>query len=465
MTNGPRVTDDDLPQLLPPNVPQATQIGDEWIINVADLQAGDKIMVTIDGIQPQWHPEPNDKLVGFLDLVPSENNVVIDRWNIYDYPWVTAFDPATIPNGTYQATYTKTNQVGDTVLSLPHPVTIVGSNASSYPSPRFPDAVNGVLLYSKIAERNGASIQTQYRLEQDDQVTFYWEGFDGSGEPKTTYQTDPPLKVGKDDVHSGYIADTIPFDRIEPLGNGGAGLAYYEVQRKGEGTHASLKTKVEISWKDITALQLTCTQHAAKIYSQLPNLRPCNHGTVFGAPGLPVTISTTRGAVILEARSTDPTNYQTTLDGAGLARFRVASSDQTLIMVMAAAAKLPGDPPTKNVTFDDYFDGRAAGIVGYAYTTQVPNDGVTPCSIYFQVESEFKGQGVTVTIVDTNSQATIINADPDTPLTRTVKLSDDGCGVAEIVDSCEEAIHVTLSVTGQGGVIQLPTPVQFIAFP
>lgn len=463
MKNGPRVTDD-LPKLLPPNVPQAKQIGDEWVINVGDLQPGDKIMVTIDGIQPQWHPEPNDTLVGFLDLVSSENNVVIDQWNICNYPWVTAFDPATIPNGTYQATYTKTNQVGDTLLSPPHPVTIVGSSASSYPSPRFPDAVYGVLLYSKIAAKNGTAIQTQYRLQKDDQVTFYWEGSDGSGNPKTSYQTAPPLNVSKSDVLNGYIADTIPFSSIEPLGDGGTGLAYYEVLRQGDGTHASLKTKVEISWRDITLLQLTCTQHAAKAFPTLPNLRPCNHGAVFGEPGLAVTISTTPGAVILEAGSGDPTNYQTTLNGAGLARFRV-SSEQPLIMLMAASAKLPGDPQVENVRFSDYLDGSTAGIEGYAYTTHVPNDGVTPCSIYFQVQPQFKEQSVAVTIVDPDSQATIIDADPDTPLTRTVELSDDGCGVAEIVDTCAEAIHVTLAVTGQAGVIQFPTPVQFVTFP
>jgi len=471
MKNGSGMTDDDLPQLTPPKVPQAKPIGDQWVIDVGDLQPGDKILVTIDGDQPEWHPAPGDALVGYLDLVSSENIVVIDQWNIENYPWSTVFDPGTIPNGTYKATYTKTNAAGDTLCSPPQPVTIVGSSASNYPSPRFPDAVNGVLLYSKIAAQGGAPVQTRYLLQKDDEVTFYWQGFDDSGNPETSYKTAPPLNVSDDDVKAGYIADKIPFSRIEPLGNDGTGLAYYEVLRGGSPvtskstTHTSLKTKVEISWNDITALQLTGTLQAAKAYPQLPNLMPCNRGAVFGAPGLPVTISVSLGAVIVEADSSDPTTYRTTLDGAGLASFRVASHDPTLITVVAASAQLPGDPPFCNMKFGDYLDGSAAGIEGYNYTTHVPNDGVTPCSIYFQVLPQFKAESVTVTIVDQNSQASIVDADPDTPLTRTIRLSDDGCAVAEIVDTCAEQVHVTLSVTGQAGVIQFPTPIRFVAFP
>ncbi len=463
-------------QLDPPNLPEAVEENGQWVIQIKTLSPGQNIVVQIPNFQDSgWHPSIGDRLRGYLNDTPSDNVVYIDRSNLSDPSWDAQFDPGKIPNGNYLATYTRINVVDSTASSLPTPVVIKGSTASSYPGPVFPDATNGVLLYTKILQQNGTPVRTQYALQQGDQVVFHWRGFDETGQedPNAAYVSDHPLLVQERDVANGYIADTIPLSSIQPLGDLGSGVAYYEVLRDGaihvsrntKSMEVSLDTEVEISWVDITALELTCTQGAVNTSSQLSNLHPCNHGAVFGAPGLAVTISVSSGAVIAEAGSEDPTTYRTQLHQDGLAHFSVSSSDQSLISIVAYAETLPGQPPTLNATFGKYTDGGTTGIIGYNYTSAVPSDGVTACSIYFQVLPQFVSQGVTVTILDAQSQAAIVGADPDTPHKRTVRLFSDGSGLAEIVDSCAESVNVSLSVPGQQGAIQFPYPVQFITFP
>ncbi|WP_206956993.1 hypothetical protein [Trinickia acidisoli] len=461
-----RTTKNETIELDAPTLPQSVEEAGQRIIHVDDLSPGQKIIVQVANYQKNWHASPGDKIQGYLNDTPSENVVYIDKANIDNTSWDTEFDPGKIPNGSYRATYTKTNEVGDLVDSLPQPVTIEGSTASNYPNPLFPDAVDGVLRYAQLSEHDGTPIKAEYGLQQGDQVTFHWQGFDEAGRevPQAAYETNPPIMAQAADVYNGYIQDTIPLSSIQPLGDLGSGVAYYEVLRQGA-THPSLNTKVEISWSDITALQLTSTQGAAKQSNQLPNLKPCNCGTVFGEPGLSVTISVSAGCVIAEAQSGDPTTYRTQLDGDGLATFSMSTSDQSMITIVAYSNTLPGDPPVENATFSDYLDGSAAGLMGYNYTTHVPSDGATACSIYFQVLPAFIEQVVTVTIVDEDSHATIVGADPDTPHTRTVTLYSDGCGWAQIVDTKEEKVNVALSVTGQTGSLQFPYPVEFISFP
>lgn len=454
-------------KLTRPSLPQAAEEQGQRVIHVDDFGPDEKITVRVLNDQgSNWHPTPGDTLRAYLNDTPSENVLSLDDRNVFDAFWDGKFDPATIPDGSYTATYRKTSQVGDIVAALPATVVIAGSSASEYRSPLFPDAQNGVLPYAKIAAENGAPIRTQYALCKDDQVTFYWQGFDESGNAVAgaAYRTDPPHTVQVADLVNGYVADTIPMAGIRPLGDLGSGVAYYEVRRQGV-THASLRTEVVISWSDLTALQLTCTQGAANASSQLPNLIPCNYGVVFGEPGLAVTISASLGGVILEAEGSDPTTYRTRLDWRGVAAFSVSSNDQTLISLAAYAGGQPGDAPTVDATFSPYLDGSAAGICAYAYTTRVPSDGNTACSIYFQVSPEFVDREVEVAILDDHAQATIVGADTNSPHTYTTMLYADGSGCAGIVDTCEEEINVALRVVGESTSLRFPHPVRFSAFP
>lgn len=116
----------------PPKLPQAVQQEGQWIIHVDDFSSGDKIVVQVPSGQTDWHPRPGDTLRGYLNETPSENVVYIDSGNVRHLSWETKFDPDAIPDGTYQAAYTKTNEVGDTLYSLKQTVVIAGSGASSY---------------------------------------------------------------------------------------------------------------------------------------------------------------------------------------------------------------------------------------------------------------------------------------------------------------------------------------------
>lgn len=156
-----------------PSLPQAAEEQGQRVIHVDDFGPNDKITVRVLNAQgSNWHPTPGDTLRAYLNDTPSENVLSLDDRNVFDAFWDGKFDPATIPDGSYTATYRKTSQVGDIVAALPTTVVIEGSSASEYRSPVFPDAQNGVLPYAKIAAEKGAPIRTQYALCKDDQVTF-----------------------------------------------------------------------------------------------------------------------------------------------------------------------------------------------------------------------------------------------------------------------------------------------------
>lgn len=457
----------DAPIVLPePSLPQANAQG---VIDVAALDSGDFVLVRIPNDRPDlWHPTPGDVVWAYLTdsqsgvTVTSEVAIVID--DPVEASWDAKFDPGKIPNGAYQATYQKWNLVWDVAASAPAPVTIEGASATGYPGPIFPGATDGVLYYSALSKQNGAVIRTNCGIQPDDQVTFYWRGVDrwGRSLPKAAYKTATPLKPSSTDLQNGYVADKIPFNKIRQLGNLGAGVGYYEVLRQGV-THTSLNTGVVISWSDIATLQVTSTSGAPMATVEPTDLYPCNIGTVFGEPGLAVTVSVSSGQIV-EADPGDPTIYGTRFDENGLANFSVMSNGDRVIVISALAA---GSGATRcTATYFDYQVANTAGIKQYAYTTSAPSDGVSACTIYFQVMDAFNGpnQTVTVAIIDAASSAQIVGTDPNSPHTSQIYLNDDGSAYAQIVDACAETVRVTLSVTGQADVVRLD-PLGFISFP
>jgi hypothetical protein len=452
--------------LYQPSLPQANEDG---VIDVAALSPGDFVVVRIpNGQTDLWHPTPGDTIWAYLTdaqsgiTVTSAVAIVVGEPNLAS--WDARLDPAKIPNGTYHATYQKWNSVDDVAGSAPTPVTIAGSSAVGYPGPTFPDATNGVLFYGKTSRQGGAQVRTTYDLQQNDQVTFHWIGVDkwGRDVPAAAYHTHPPLNVSEQDVHNGYIADTVPFANIRRLGNLGSGSAYYDVQRQGL-NHTSLNANVVTSWSDIAALQLTSTVGAPKASVQPTDLYPCNSGAVFGEPGLPVTVSVSRGQIV-EADSGDPTVYRTQLDENGLASFSVTASNDRVVVISAFSKN--GGAPLASATFFDYQQVNTAGIKQYAYTTSAPSDGVSTCTVYLQVMDAFNSpdQTVTATITDAASGAQIVGTDPNSPHTAQIYLNDDGSAFVQIVDTRVEKVHVTLSVTGQEDVLAL-APLEFIQFP
>jgi hypothetical protein len=468
MTSGktPRAAHDESIILPEPSLPQANAQG---VIDVAALASGDFVLVRIPNDRRDlWHPTPGDVVWAYLTdpqsgvTVASEVAVVID--DPLQVSWDAKFDPGKIPNGSYQATYQKWNLVWDAVCSAPASVTITGASATGYPGPIFPDATHGVLYYSALSKQGGAEIRTNCGILPDDQVTFYWSGVDRWGRevPNAAYKTPIPLKPSSTDIHNGYVTDKIPFSKIRKLGNLGCGVGHYEVLRQGI-THTSLNTNVVISWSDISTLQVTSTWGAPIATVEPTDLYPCNTGTVFGEPGLGVTVSVSSGQIV-EADPGDPTIYTTQFDENGLANFSVMSNGDRVIVISALAQG--SSAMRANATFFDYQVVNTAGIKQYAYTTSAPSDGVSACTIYFQVMDAFNdpNQTVTVTITDAASSAQIVGADSNSLHTSQVYLNDDGSAYAQIVDTCAETVHVTLSVTGQADAVQID-PLGFVSFP
>lgn len=442
-----------------PTLPQAkNNVIDVSLLN----QEGDDILVRVC----RWDDiAEGDTIVAYFDSTASDPRVIEDISQAsYDVPVHTD----QIPNGSYEVWYTIRKKIGNCSRSGAQPVTIIGSTASFYPGPLFPEAVNGALTYTSISAWNGTPIQAEYgTIANGDQVTFHWKGFDESGYevPAAAYTTTPPKTVGETDAANGYVQDQIPLANIQALGDLGYGVAYYEVQPAQGKANQSLNTQVQYTDEDITALQLTVTKQAALQTSDLPHLHPFNTGTVFGAPGAWVTVSVD-GGTILEAGQ-DETTYLTQLVD-GFATFRVSSSDKGLITVTVAPQELVGDPSVQNMPFGVYIDGGDTGIQGYNYTTNVPatanlpSGDQVPCYVYFQVNPGLESHGVTVTV---DGHAAILGANPGSPQTRTISLYADGSGMAEIIDAVAEKVNVTLSVPGHSGAVQFPHPVDFIEFP
>lgn len=425
------------------------------VIDVSLLIAdNDKITIRAD----RWdHIAAGDTLVGYFDSTATQPNIIDDTsQSSYD----VGFEPSEIPNGTYNAWYSVVDTDGNCRRSLAKQVTIINSRADTPSAPIFPAADDGVLFYSSITEYDGTPIRAEYAsIASGDTVTFYWTGFDANGNPvPSAAYTSDPLSVK--DASKGYIDGAIPAANILSLGNLGMGVAWYEVKTQADKTFTSLDTQVETSWTDIRELQVSVTNGAAHPSDDYPHLRPCNHGTIFGPPGWPVTASVTTGAVIAEATGKDPTTYQTILDKDGLAHFRVSSQTESLITVVASSATLAGASPVANMTFDEYYDG-SAGIEGYNYSTHAPSDGVTPCSICAVVVASLKTDELTVTV---DGGARIKNADPENPQTRDVPLNDDGSASVDITDTTAETVNVTMFVRGQPGP-PVKFSLQFVTFP
>jgi hypothetical protein len=93
-----------------------------------------------------------------------------------DISWDTYFDPSNIPNGTYVATYTKTNAVEDVVGSLPQPVTVEGNTALGYALQLSSLTPNGAQA-NGTAENQGRALVTcgDAALQQDQIVKFTFD--------------------------------------------------------------------------------------------------------------------------------------------------------------------------------------------------------------------------------------------------------------------------------------------------
>ncbi|MFM0229469.1 hypothetical protein [Paraburkholderia sediminicola] len=211
-------------------------------------------------------------------------------------------------------------------------------------------------------------------------------------------------------------------------------------------------------------LQLTTTQNAAYTSSDLPDMSPCNWATVYGPEGHTADCSVGSGGEIWSpdgktSYGTGP--YSPTLEfdpdvKHGLARFRITAKDSTFaaaekLLAVTVFAQDRQDPsnqaPAGSATFQEFYDGGDTHFVGYNYTSGAPNDGVTPCSVYMQVDPEVDGKDrITYVLVTVDGHATIKNADPQYPQWRKVPLSSDGCATVDILDKTVEVVNVTLGL-------------------
>lgn len=404
----------------------------------------------------QWHNyAQGDDVVAYFDNIRSYPRVLSGNDSP---PFDVLFKTSEIPDGEYLVWFAlhKPPPISNCSHSQPVLIKVTGSGSKWLGSPIFLDAINKVISYQSIQAEQGTRIRTNYpSIARDDRVSFYWRGHDAGGNdvPSASYFA-KDLNVTSVDCAQGYLEYLIPAKYLEAVGDKGGMIVHYTVQSVTGTLKTSLTSQVTIDWDNATQLQITSTTDAVILSDDFPHIKPYNHVSVCGTPGLAVTASVSLGGAIAEADG--DTVYTTQLDAAGRARFRVSSTDVAQVTVAVYSSPQIGSSAVCLMNFFAYRQG-SAGIDAYCYTTHTPSDNTTPCSIYLIVDPALTTQKVHVE-VSGNARINHVLAAIDIPP------NPDGTATVNIYDKQTENVTATLYVPGQSG-SSINVPMEFIQFP
>lgn len=432
--------------LQPPELPQALydELAQAYVIQV-DKLGGQMIQVMI----PYYSGEgPNDRILAFIGTTPSVQLATPPFTFCY-------FDNNEFPDGYYSVFYLAEDLVGNTSTSPATQLLIRGSASQALAAPTYPDARSGILTYVSIAAEGGAAVLARdISMKPGNLIRFHWTGSnrDGDAIPAATYNTDWRVIVDAD-MRQGGVIEKIPQANILALGDGGLGSTYYEIAAPGDALHArrSLRGDVLVSWEDLAQLRLSSTYGAPKVAKQeLPNFNPYNTVTVFGPPGVDVTMAVSPWAQIEGADADGSRNKTVRLNSNGLARIRVSTSVIAnaggAVDVSATAYDVIRAPITAPLMFGNYRRGEE-GISAYGFTSNAGTQTGCANTVYAMVDQRaYPGKKLSVLIRSGNArindiyQSVAIPTHPDGSATFTVTASEPGAVVVEI------------SVSGAGGV-------------
>lgn len=386
-----------------------------------------------------------DTLIGYFGTIRGQPQIV--PYNPENLPpSIDLLFNRFLPNGPYEVYYTAEDLLANTSASPSVPITIVNALPDLYPPPEFPDAKDGILYYNSIIGHGGTRIRARYQgIETGDKVTFHWSGTDAQGNavPASAF-TSGPILVSALDKFNGYVETLIPKQYILVLGDGGVGTGCYVVQPVAGGQYTSASASVTIDWQDLYAIDMNVTTNAPiSDTDDYPYLKPYNRVSVFGRPGLVVTAAVGQAALIDDSMAT----ALVTLDESGMGSFRVSTK---LLGAVNVAVYPPRDQASFQTTmaFQAYQVG-AAGVHAYRASTNAPNDGYTPCSVYLIAGKGVKGVEASVT------GSALINGWASST---TIPVHNDGSATLNIIDDVAETVTLTLRA---GGNTQSPQTLQF----
>ncbi|MCT8345302.1 MULTISPECIES: hypothetical protein [Photorhabdus] len=417
--------DNTLIPLSSPKLPQADNNGlidvsvqqnQDLIIKVPyyeDIEIWDVIVVSVGGIFSRPYHVQNIDLDFFTVTMPFSE----------------------IPDGCYNVTYTSADDFENEDFSEPTVIKVINSPSIKLLPSIYPDSTSGVIHYSSLVQHRGLNVHISYRqMRKGDSVIFHWQGHNFNYDLIARAAWDAqPITVSDEDVKQGYVSLVVPVENVLCLGQEGVGTGYYEV-----GNTISAPGSVILSLTDMSSVMISISEGAPMVSNKYPKIKPKNLVAVYGPPGKSLLARVESGSIV----EGDGTKYQFAPDSFGLAYFHLQSEEAGSFRCTVSAEDGAITPGVGQAIFSEWRDGRDI-IEAYAFTSEVPADGVSVCSGYVIVDrTVYSGKRL---LVRTDGSA-IISGFGDNERELQVAISKDGCTTFHITNTKAEKNNVIISL-------------------
>ncbi|WP_254361313.1 hypothetical protein [Photorhabdus heterorhabditis] len=357
-----------------------------------------------------------------------------------------------IPDGCYNVTYTSADDFENENFSKPAVIKIINSPSIKLLPSVYPDATSGVIHYSSLVQHHGLNVHISYRqMQKGDNVIFHWQGHNFNYDPIARAAWDAqPITVSDEDVKQGYVSLVVPVENVLCLGQEGVGTGYYEV-----GNAISAPGSVILSLMDMSSVIISISEGAPIVSNEYPRIKSKNLVAVYGPPGKRLSASVESGNIV----EGDGTKYQFAPNSFGLAYFHLQSETTGSLRCTVSAEDGAITPGVGQAIFSEWRDGVDI-IKAYAFTSEVPADGVSVCSGYVIVDRTIYSGNRLLVRTDGSS---IISGFGDNERELQVAISQDGCTTFHITNTKAEKNNVIISLPDTDKSIQFS--INFKYFP
>ncbi|TDB54313.1 hypothetical protein [Photorhabdus khanii] len=383
--------------------------------------------------------------IPYYEEIKIWNVIVVSVGGIFSRPYYveninTNFFTVTmpfseIPDGCYNVTYTLVDYFDNKSFFEPVVIKIIHSPSIKLLPPTYPDSTSDVIHHSPLIQHRGLNVHISYQqMQKGDSVIFHWQGHNFNYDPIARAAWDAqPIIVSDEDVKKGYVSLVVPAENVLCLGQEGVGTGYYEV-----GNSISALGSVILSLTDMSSVIMSISEGAPILSNEYPRIKPKNLVAVYGPPGKRLLASVESGNIV----EGDGTKYQFAPNSFGLAYFHLQSEETGSFRCTVSAEDGTITPGVGQAIFSEWRDGGDI-IKAYAFTSEVPADGVSECSVYVIVDrTVYSGKRL---LVRTDGSA-IISGFGDNERELQVAIGKDGCTTFHITNTKAEKNNVIISL-------------------
>lgn len=348
--------------------------------------------------------------------------------------------------GRFDASYIVSNTEGSST-SFMGSVQIDTIHQALLPPPIFIQAHNGELSSNDVTATMGAQLLMSYPdMAAGDMLSIIVIGTTAAGLPAEGSNWQASWLLTQENINVGHLQLIMPETNVLAVGERGVLSAYYTVRYvNSQGFSYSTISKVTLSLKQMGAFQLMLTTGAPPSDYNAVHLNPLNHGLVIGQPGNTIILSCSRPAEFFESGSTDHT---VTLDEGGYAHFRLLSAQSGTVVVDGYMASNPNIESSAMTQFKAYHSGQSK-FIAWGSTTNAPNDGIIPCSVYLITDKESDlRRPITYVRVTVTGSANILGYPGQIA---DILLNEDKSVEIDITNKVAELVSITLTLPESSG--------------